>query len=285
MWIESWKRVGLKTAVAAVSFLCVAAIAWVDLITRYETAVSLLYLVPLYLAAWFSWGGAAVIIGALGGLSDTMLTGMTGQQVGAVTILNSAIQGVFFVVFVAVLLALKRSRGRLEEFSRTDPLTGLANSRSFFQAGTAEMHRAARYHHPFSLVYMDMDDFKSVNDSLGHEAGDTFLRRIADTIRRTTRRSDIPARIGGDEFAILLPETDAPAAKIMVERLQAMLAKMRMPDGREATFSIGIMTRPATLPAHEYDGSIAEMVKAADALMYEAKRAGKDACRTGTFTA
>ena len=276
----NWKRVLFRLAVAAFAGLCVALVAYVDFITNYETAISLLYLVPLYLAAWFSWGPVAVLIGMLGGLSDSIITSVVHQSCQAVNVLNSAIQSVFFVVFVYILIALKKAQGRLVQSSRTDPLTGLANSRLFFETGTVEIQRALRYHHPFSLVYMDMDNFKSVNDTLGHEAGDAFLRRIAQTIQATTRKTDTVARIGGDEFAILLPEADAHAAKVMVERVQATLTQIRMPAGKQATFSIGVVTHDGSKSADFVD-----MVKAADALMYEAKHDGKDTYRMGMFGA
>lgn len=269
------KDVLLRAAAAALAIVAVAGVAAADFATGYETAVSLLYLVPLYAAAWFSWAPAAVLIAVASGLSDSLLTSLIAQNCPTVTVVNSAIQSIFFVVFVYVLLALKRAHRRLERYSRTDPLTDLANGRYFFEAGRAETERVIRYKRPFSLVYMDMDNFKAVNDTLGHGIGDTFLREIAEKVKSSIRKTDMMARLGGDEFGILMPETDDGAVRQAVGRIQASLRDMRMPGGGPATFSIGVITNKGAPCTFD------EMIRGADALMYEAKHAGKNTFRAG----
>ncbi|HTC77354.1 MAG TPA: diguanylate cyclase, partial [Terriglobales bacterium] len=98
-----------------------------------------------------------------------------------------------------------------KELSRSDPLTGLPNRRAFYEVALAEADRARRYRHPLSLAYLDVDNFKQVNDDYGHDAGDELLVRVAEVLRRNLRNNDIVARLGGDEFAMLLPETPASA--------------------------------------------------------------------------
>lgn len=275
--VERWRERSVKGGIAVFSLLCVCGVAATDFVTRYETAVSLLYLVPIWLAVWFSWGAVAVSIALLSGLSDSILTFLSRRPYAEITLLNSALQSVFFIVFVYVLLALKKAHRALSVLARTDPLTALANSRHFAEAGQAEIERQARYKHPFSLAYMDMDDFKSVNDTLGHGTGDSFLRDIADRARKVMRKTDMIARLGGDEFAILMPETDAAAAAAAVSRIQKSLAGVMMPKGGRATFSVGVITNLGRRCSFD------EMIRAADALMYEAKHSGKDAIKAGTL--
>lgn len=275
--MANWKEVTVKAGAAAVSVIIVAAVAAADYLTAYKTAVSLLYLVPLCLAAWFSWGIVAVAAALAAGLSDSILAAVTQRQWLALAELNSAIQSATFVALTAVLIALRRAHWKLERFSRTDPLTALANSRYFAEIGAAEVDRVVRYKHPLSLIFMDMDNFKAVNDTLGHTTGDAFLREIARTVRATIRKTDTMARLGGDEFAILMPETGAEGVRLAVLRIQKSVWEIRMPDGRRPTFSIGIITNTGR------PGPFDDMISAADALMYEAKRAGKNTLRTGVF--
>jgi len=263
--------------VAVISLAAIAAVAMADHATGYATAVSLFYLVPLYAVSWFSWELVAVGAGLLAGLSDSVMTFFMGGQLNGTTTLNSALQAAFFSVFVLVLAALKRAHRKLEMLSRTDPLTSLANGRHFAQIGEVEVERSARYKRPFSLVYMDADDFKSINDSLGHGAGDTFLRDIAARIRGTVRRTDTVARLGGDEFAILMPETDEPGARLAVGRIRKRLSGAGTVRGKAATFSYGIVTNPG------YACTFEGLIKEADALMYEAKQGGKNAVRLHTL--
>jgi diguanylate cyclase (GGDEF)-like protein len=264
-----------KAGVLLLSLAAVAALAALDFRTGYETALSLFYLVPIALTVWFSWPWAAVLMSALGGASDVALTYAQTRGCTPVNVLNAALQTSFFTVFAGVLLALKESRDGLRRLSRTDPLTGLANSRYFFELGSLEVQRSARYKHFLSVVYVDVDDFKSVNDSLGHGGGDLLLREIAATVKGNIRRTDTMARVGGDEFAILLPETNSQGAQRAVERIRDCLQGIRSPRGRAVTFSMGLITYAGGPSTFE------DLVDAADRLMYEAKFGGKNAVRAG----
>jgi len=263
----------VKLAVAALSLVFIAYVALADYLTKYQTAVSLLYIVPIVASAWASWEFVVILIAGLSGISDSAVTCLYTRTDTPINILNSAIQTVFFVIFAACLIALKRSQGRLKMLSRTDPLTELLNSRYFFETGNLEIQRAFRYKHPFSIVYMDIDNFKVVNDTLGHSAGNVLLRDIAKNVKSAIRKTDTMARLGGDEFALLLPETSGDAAKAAVDRIQASLSGIKMSNNMPVTFSIGVVTDIA------HPSTFDELIKAADALMYEAKRAGKNTAR------
>ncbi len=135
----------------------------------------------------------------------------------------------------------------------------------------ALLGRIRRDRTPLSVAYLDLDDFKQVNDTLGHAEGDSLLVLVADTLRRHLRSLDYPARLGGDEFAVILPGTDAAGAERLFARIQSILKDAAKSRGWSVGFSVGIVTW-RTAPA-----SIQDMVNAADDLMYEAKRDHKGA--------
>ena len=133
-----------------------------------------------------------------------------------------------------------------------------------------EMGRLARTGRPFTLLYMDLDDFKTINDTAGHEAGDSLLTEVATVLKFQLRGIDIVARMGGDEFAVILPETNEQAAHKVTPRLQNSLLENMKSHHWPVTFSIGALTC-ASSPLNIY-----EMFRLADQLMYSAKRAGKN---------
>lgn len=155
----------------------------------------------------------------------------------------------------------------LDRQATTDALSELANRRAFTNAIDLEHARAARRGRPISIVVLDLDHFKTVNDRFGHPAGDRALRHVAGILRSGCRAADVAARIGGEEFALLLPETDGPAALLIAERVRAVIASSTTPDGIRITASFGVT---------ESDGS--DPLVAADRALYRAKAAGRDRC-------
>ena len=157
-----------------------------------------------------------------------------------------------------------------EQFSsRTDHLTGAASSGYFQILLRSEMDRSTRYGHPFTLAYLDLDDFKGINDKFGHTTGDQVLQVVVDQLKRQLRKTDVVARLGGDEFAILLPETDERMAPIVIARTQHGLSDTMAKSNWSVTFSIGVMTFP-TSPDTPNDA-----IRLVDELMYDVKRHGK----------
>ncbi len=229
-------------------------------------------LAPTFLATWFIglWAGIAMSLAS--GLSylilDIIETPIHSHFL--VHHWNAASQFGFFLLVTYFLIELKKSLLRERELARRDPLTGSFNGRAFFELARREINRSRRYKDVFSFVYMDVDDFKNINDKYGHTDGDELLRTIADTVKSHLRNVDIIARLGGDEFAILMPETDHKGAAVVMPRLRNLLAEAMRKNGWPATFSIGVVTY-TTAP-----DSIDTMIKKSDALMYEAKNAGKD---------
>lgn len=172
------------------------------------------------------------------------------------------------------LAELKRHIDELTVLQGQDPLTGLANRRGFDQAMALEVERTARFKIPLTLCVMDLDNFKAINDTHGHPCGDTVLRTIAQVLLAETRMIDTAARIGGEEFAILLPGTGLMRAHKLLERVQAVIRATRIHcDQAEfhVTMSMGLASyRGKQVP------DAARLLEAADQAMYRAKRAGKD---------
>lgn len=155
----------------------------------------------------------------------------------------------------------------------TDELTQLANRRRFTETLAVEVRRAERFGDPLSLVLADLDDFKQINDRYGHQTGDEVLRRFADVLRENVRDFDLPVRYGGEEFAVLLPETGIGGAERLARRLQTALLRLRLPeiegDRPPVTASFGVAAFPAA-------GSAEALLSAADGALYRAKAAGKN---------
>jgi diguanylate cyclase (GGDEF)-like protein len=156
--------------------------------------------------------------------------------------------------------------------AHTDALTGLRNYRAFHETLRTEMHRSQRYGRPLGLVMLDIDSFKALNDRYGHQAGDTALTELGKVIRAATRREDFAARYGGDEIAILLPETPAEGCLSVVRRLVTAVREHKiMFDGKRLPFSVSV-----GVAFFKPDMSITQMVGAADSALYKAKQGGKD---------
>ena len=163
----------------------------------------------------------------------------------------------------------------VSEQAVTDELTGLANNRSFRDTVDQEAARAQRFSHPLSLVMLDVDDFKKVNDTYGHPQGDEVLRRIGDILRAESREIDAPARYGGEEFAVALPETGSEGALELAERIRVRIEAEQVPFvGRDGTLRITASLGVATIPESASD--VRALVAAADAALYAAKRGGKN---------
>jgi diguanylate cyclase (GGDEF)-like protein len=172
-------------------------------------------------------------------------------------------------------LANAKFHAEIEKMAITDGLTGLFNHRNFQEKLTAEFRRLERFSAPLSLLLIDIDFFKKINDTYGHPAGDEVLREVAGVIRETIRNVDIPARYGGEEFAALLPGTNHEGALKMAERLRETIAERRFRiEGKElrVSVSIGAATSPHDAGAKE------ELVEKADKALYNAKRNGRNRC-------
>jgi diguanylate cyclase (GGDEF)-like protein len=166
-----------------------------------------------------------------------------------------------------------RNAEELERLATTDGMTGIYNRRHFLTLADREWARARRYGRPISFLMIDIDYFKSINDDFGHQVGDEMIVHLANLARDCKRECDVLARIGGEEFALLLPETDLPQAQVVAERLRSeVAAKSLVVASRSipATVSIGVATLVAAM------SDISDLMKAADQALYDAKHAGRN---------
>jgi diguanylate cyclase (GGDEF)-like protein len=261
-----------RLATAAGVGLGIAAVAGIDYVTGIELRVHPMYFLPLSVAAWRLGRTAALVTALVCTLSWAFVNYAAGLRYSntEVWIFNLATQGLSFLT-VALLIASLRVAVRHERaLSRTDPVTSLPNSRAFHEDAARMLAWCARKRHPVVLGYIDLDDFKAVNDSLGHAAGDRMLRDVGVVLRTSLRGSDLSARLGGDEFAVLLPETTAEEARVLFARLSAALKGVLSTPGLRVTGTIGGVVFPTA------SDSVEAMLHRADMRMYAAKVAGKD---------
>ena len=262
--------------VLAGSAVLVVAGACVDYATGVELRVFPLYFLPvvavsLRLGRWPGLGTAAAC--ALAWALSNQLAGMRGRQ-PTLAIANLAVMAIAFGS-VALLAAAQREWLRRERaISRTDGLTGLLNGRGFYEAAAVELARSARYRHPLTLAYFDLDDFKATNDRFGHTRGDEVLVAVARAMRRSCRSTDVVGRVGGDEFVVLFPETGRDAAETALLTMRSRVEEAASQRGSRLTVSIGSVSY-AKPPA-----DVEALVHEADAVMYSVKAAGKNGLRS-----
>lgn len=177
------------------------------------------------------------------------------------------------VWFFRDITAQKNHEAALIQLARHDPLTGTANRRYFFERAEQEFIRSRRYQAPLSMALIDVDHFKHINDQFGHATGDEVLKLLSEKIAALLRESDLLARIGGEEFAILMPSTGLAGAALMAERLRVTIAEEASPVAGQMLhlrFSAGVTQLKAQ------DQSIENCLRRADEAMYKAKQAGRD---------
>lgn len=192
------------------------------------------------------------------------------SEVGALGYITDPTDLDLMLARTRTLLEFKAYLDVCEEAAFTDHLTGLANRRRFERQLEREVGRVLRFERPFTLLMIDIDNFKNLNDTFGHDAGDDAIRQISRVLREGTRGIDLAARIGGEEFAVLLVETNQSAGMEVAERLRMAIKDLEMPSGGRITASFGVAECPTD--AQTASG----ILKAADVALYEAKRNGRD---------
>lgn len=220
--------------------LCLTLIVFVgvcDYLAGAEVGFSIFYLVPISLATWFAGiaGGLITSVGSALVWFTAKWIGEEGPAKHLTSFWNAIIRLVFFLVIVFQQNILKREQLR----ARRDALTGISNRRHFVELAGTEMVRVGRYKRPFTVAYMDLDNFKKVNDHHGHDVGDILLCLVAKIMSRNIRSTDTVARLGGDEFAVLLPEADAQSAgQVTKKLLKQLLVAMQKKNGPSRSVSV-----------------------------------------------
>lgn len=257
------------------SLITVLMIGLLDYRVGVDIELSILLLFPI-LAVTISLGKKVSLITMCVGVAVWMLEEEAARGWSfpwGIMVWNAVIRLVFFVLIINLVFDLKSRMEKEKSFARSDFLTGIANSRHFSDLLTMELKRLARDGRPFTLAYIDVDNFKSVNDTFGHKAGDALLRLIADTLKRSVREIDAVGRLGGDEFALLLPLTVQEQARFVLERTNNSLLEAVLKGRYDVTFSIGSVTFDSAAASAD------EAISLADKVMYEAKQTGKNSIR------
>jgi diguanylate cyclase (GGDEF)-like protein len=275
-WID-----GLPAGVVFALTLGTVAVAGIaDEVTGADVDVTVLYLLPISFAAWF--------LGAAGGLGIALASVIAGWAADVATrsyyaprlpiqVLNLAAQLALFTVVAVAVASLRKGGSREAALARTDSLTGLLNRRGFLEVARREIARSARSGRPLTVVLVDVDRFKEVNDVRGQDAGDHLLGGMGTALRAATRAVDASARLGGDEFAVLLPDADIASIASVLDRLRLVLMQAAAEKAAPVTVSLGAATfsRP---PA-----SLDEMLRAAGRMLQDAKTNGGTGVRHHAF--
>ena len=265
---------GARGIIATIVMLWIAIIV-ADYVTGPQFSLTLFYLIPVGIAAWYlGWRNAVLnaVLGTLAWYAVDYTNGMS-YSAEAVRYWNTIIRLGVFLVMGYALAMLRYVLNHERDLARTDSLTGVSNWRHFSELATRELSRARRYRKPITLAYVDVDNFKRVNDSRGHDAGNAVLCEIAAVMQNTFRLTDVVARAGGDEFVILLPDQDQKGARVAIEKVERALGAMTDASNGVIGFSFGVVT------ANSAPMDVETMVQAADALMYDVKEAGKSGSR------
>ena len=248
-------------------YATVMAIAYADHQLGYEYGFSYFYLLPVILATRNLGKVNGFIISAMAAALWAMMDKLHGIPYAFVLAPYwlTLIRFTLFSIMVLIFDGWEKEK----ENARTDTLTSIANRRAFEEFGQVEIKRCRRYKRAFSIIYLDVDNFKTINDRFGHKVGDKLLVRLAQALRANFRETDIVARLGGDEFSVILGETDAAGARTALNRVCDILESIPH-VGSIVTLSIGLLTY--ICPPDNFE----EAVKRADELMYLAKNKGKN---------
>jgi diguanylate cyclase (GGDEF)-like protein len=264
-----------KSVLFLFGLLVVFLIGYIDYLTGKEITVTIFYMLPITFVTWYVGAGSGIFISVIAALTwyfaDSV--GIHRYSLRLIDDWNELVRVGFFFIVVFILSRLKAAYENEKLLARVDYLTGAYNSRAFYDLAQVEVERAVRYQHPLTLAYIDVDNFKAVNDRLGHGAGDQLLKSLVEQMKKNVRPFDIIARIGGDEFVVLFPEAGADSAGVMLERFAHEIGDVMEENDSPVTFSMGAVTfiNPTD--------SVAGMIKKADSLMYQAKAGGKNSIR------
>ncbi len=260
------------------AFLCFVSVVLIGIGDHYlgpDMSSAIIYLGPILAATWFGDKRLGIGILILSTMAWAISDVSAGRQYSSNWFLvwNAGVRLGIFVILSSLASQVKQKLLAEESAADTDALTNTFNSRAFYEKAQQEMERCRRFHHPLTIAYIDLDNFKTVNDTQGHSAGDALLRTVTEIMRENTRGIDVIARIGGDEFAMLLIETDFDNARLAMDKIRGSLLAEMKALSMPVTFSIGMITYK-DLPS-----DVHAMIRSADQLMYDVKKSGKNAIK------
>lgn len=251
--------------------ICIVIIGLIDYFITIDLALSVCYLLPIFIVTRDINKNAGIVLSIISAIIWGIAEYNAKSNLYPLLILwNTSVRLITFLIIVFLVSSLNEAYEQEKILARTDDLTKTYNRRYFLEVFHLEIKRAIRYQHCLTLVYFDVDNFKLVNDSLGHHQGDELLCLIANLVRHSIRETDIFARLGGDEFAILLIETGYLEAELALKRIQQNLMQTVKKHDFPISFSIGAITFP------QPPDSLDKMLEQVDHLMYQVKKQGKN---------
>lgn len=269
----------LRFATWFVSVVAIVALGYLRTATDAEFVFASVAIIPVVAVAWLGGRTDGFVLSLLAAVMWTSADLLADRQFSAgwIPYVNGLTRFAIYGFVVSLTTRVRTLLYREREIASHDALTGLLNRRSFFEVGEAEVGRSRRYGHPLAVAFLDLDDFKLLNDSQGHEAGDRALKAVAAALSGSLRTTDRLARLGGDEFAVLLPEISYEAATEAGNKI-AVAADSALKEFPPVSASIGIAWFEST------EGGFPTMLDTADVLMYEIKREGKHGMRAKRIT-
>jgi diguanylate cyclase (GGDEF)-like protein len=265
--------------VMVIGLISVALIATLDYATGYEISLSLLYLAPVAMVSWYGGkqpGIALAILSCICWLVADIAAGHDYQH-WTIPIWNALVRLGFFLSNGLLLASMRKNLDLQRQLARTDALTGAYTRRVLEERLDHDSRIARRRRYPITVAILDLDNFKHLNDNHGHPAGDRALREMTRLMQSFTRDVDTVARIGGDEFVLLLPDTDRQYARDVILRLRSGLSQVFATIAPGVTCSIGAVTFMESPP------NLREVLRVADALLYDAKQHGKNMATFSTI--
>jgi len=260
-----------RMQIRLLSLAMVTVISLADLVSGNEFSISIFFLVPVAISTWYCNRRTGVVFSVFSAILWFVIDyAERTYSHPTAPYWNTTVRLGFFLVAEELLSQLKVQLGNEQNLARTDALTGLLNVRGFTEQAEMLFGLAARRGRPVVLAYIDLDNFKKVNDERGHSEGDKVLRIVSDRISSSLRVTDVAGRMGGDEFAIVLPEVDEAGARIVIDTLRRVLLREAEIQGWPISFSIGVVSFDTP------SSSLDEAISIADALMYQVKESGKD---------
>ena len=267
-----------KSLIIAIGYIIIGILGIIDTLTGKELDFSLFYVIPILIVTWHTGLGLGIVFSLISALvwllSDVLSGNVTLLSIYA---WNTLTRLGFFLTIAFLLSRLLTVLENQRVIAHTDYLTGALNSLFFYNVLQMEINRSLRYKNLFTIAYIDLDNIKTVNDEFGHATGDEVLCFVVNQIKNSLRKVDVVARLGSDEFALLMPETNQKSAQVVLSKLQHNILAGMQKNNWPVTLSIGVLTCFDTPPTAN------EAIKIVDDLMYSVKKSSKNNIKYATY--
>ena len=254
------------------SAVLITVIGFLDYWSGPEISSAIFYLLPVALTAYCSHRHVATLAAFYSAFVWLLTDVVSGNEYSSYWVLlwNSGSRLLIFLIVAKAIHYIWTQERYYRQLAHIDELTGVLNRRGLLGRTQEELLRARRFGREFSIAYIDVDDFKQVNDRFGHDSGDALLKKIAAVLREKVRATDFVGRLGGDEFAVLFVETGQPEVKHVMQKCFAALNLLNGRDGWPVSFSVGVVTY------RDFSVEVSDLIGRADGWMYKVKQNGKN---------